>query len=161
MVYPIWGGGVLADKASSLAEREGKIGDCRRLVPRANQRVRVFSIKTYYTKKTRHIGRFFGVPDWSLAFGGAPRWTIINCPFCRELICFSCHIGQNAHSRSRLHPRLQSQVVIYPKTAPRKGRFFGVPDWSRTNDTQRRRLVLYPTELRIRNGRSFQKTKVF
>ena len=28
--------------------------------------------------------------------------------------------------------------------------FFGVPDWIRTNDTKRRRLVLYPAELRIR-----------
>ena len=28
---------------------------------------------------------------------------------------------------------------------------FGVPDWIRTNDTQRRRLVLYPTELLVRS----------
>ena len=27
---------------------------------------------------------------------------------------------------------------------------FGVPDWIRTNDTRRRRPVLYPAELRIR-----------
>ena len=26
---------------------------------------------------------------------------------------------------------------------------FGVPDWIRTNDTRRRRPVLYPAELRI------------
>lgn len=33
---------------------------------------------------------------------------------------------------------------------PVKGWFlFGAPEWIRTIDTQRRRLVLYPTELRV------------
>ena len=38
---------------------------------------------------------------------------------------------------------------------------FGVPDWIRTNDTQRRRLVLYPTELRIRFLRKNKISLVF
>ena len=36
------------------------------------------------------------------------------------------------------------------KLAFLKASFFGVPDWIRTNGTKRRRLVLYPAELRIR-----------
>ena len=35
------------------------------------------------------------------------------------------------------------------KRQPQGLSFFGVPDWIRTNDTRRRRPVLYPAELRI------------
>ena len=42
------------------------------------------------------------------------------------------------------------RVKIYQKNHPQKrSGFFGVPDWIRTNGTKRRRLVLYPAELRI------------
>ena len=41
------------------------------------------------------------------------------------------------------------RVKIYQKATPKKEWLFGVPDWIRTNGTKRRRLVLYPAELRI------------
>ncbi len=43
-----------------------------------------------------------------------------------------------------------SDESITPKTTAQKAVVFGVPDWIRTNGTKRRRLVLYPAELRIR-----------
>ena len=73
--------------------------------------------------------------------------------FILPLIFTVCELAwQNAHSRSRLHPRIQSLPrYINQKTTPQKGDgLFGVPDWIRTNGTKRRRLVLYPAELRIR-----------
>ena len=56
-----------------------------------------------------------GAGDESRAFGGAPRWTIINCPFCRQVVCYITRIGQNARSRSRLHPRLSPRFGLFPK----------------------------------------------
>ena len=47
----------------------------------------------------------FGAEKRICAFSGAPRWTIINCPFCLTSKVLSYMAGQNAHSRSRLFSR--------------------------------------------------------
>ncbi len=66
-----------------------------------------------------------GAGDESRAFGSAPRWTIINCPFCRQIFLLLLPFGQNARSRSRLHPRLSSVVALFPKRkTPRRAFFF-------------------------------------
>ena len=78
-----------------------------------------------------------GAGDESLAFGGAPRWTIINCPFCRQFCRYRYLIEQNAHSRSRLHPRLPSIIDLFPKRkTPRWDVFlFGAGERARNRHT--------------------------
>ena len=59
-------------------------------------------------------------------------------------------LGKASSLRSSREPRCFERPNYTKKGQPQGLSFFGVPDWIRTNGTKRRRLVLYPTELRIR-----------
>ena len=80
-------------------------------------------------------------PDWRLATPKRPRSKTLRYFF---PIRFSLVVRTNENTS------LLFNNLIHHKKPPLWTVFCGVPDWIRTNDTQRRRLVLYPTELRIR-----------
>ena len=85
------------------------------------------------------------------AFSGAPRSDVINVVLCLPSFCYSYPVGKALTLVRGSNPRIQSLPrVDVQKNHPTRSGFFGVPDWIRTNGTKRRRLVLYPAELRIR-----------
>ncbi len=80
---------------------------------------------------------------YPLYFGSAKAAStgIFPAFFPSPLACLLARTNDNRHFE---------RPFPYTKKPPQTRGILGVPDWIRTNGTKRRRLVLYPTELRIR-----------
>ena len=119
----------LCDKASLRRGDRGRKGQWFADVARVNLRQFGCSANSSCKKQknTPRKGVFlFGAEKRICAFSGAPRWTIINCPFCLMRKRSSLFARQNACSRSRLPPLKSSSKlgIQTKKRTPRRCSFF-------------------------------------